>query len=1429
MFLKKALSLVLSLLLAFNYQSLSFAQSAASVLNLPQPGTMIGLTLAYVPVIAKGLSVHPENPILFDFIFDTGNSGLTAKDPGLKIESEKLVKYFLASLTVPDDDQWVNLSPYEKDHIVPGQLGQTEMGRDMLAQDYILKQLTASLIYPEKQLGKEFWNKVYSKAQQLYGSTEVPVNTFNKVWIVANKADVYVHGNTAFVTGAYLKVMLEEDYLSLGKHNGISNQKGSNTLGSQVIREVVIPELEKEVNQGKNFANLRQIFYSMILATWYKKNLKEALLNQVYSNKAKINGVDVEDKTIKEQIYQQYLQAYKKGVFNYIKEDVKINGQSVARKYFSGGVAPNLGVSHAMIVRTTIGRDADLAGQYVQARVTTPKVTAGETSAAMTVTTEPRKVIGQLAKDGSFGMTKLDNSLERFLKLQGFVYTFLKKVDGQDTIKRMSLEEEKPVFLDNQGKEIGNFDVSNPHGGAFHFIRDTLDNLYIVVVNPAMTVASPATVSAAMTSPLHEQLGREYMSFANGHKGVLPQPIHPIKRFFRIADIKREKKGLDLLSLSEEERRVEDQVAWNEIIRLSKNNEKIAAGVMAAGAASRALKGRLPFTFVRAMKDDPDQFVDQTKFSQADIKIINEQFAGDYKGYVRSLDPAIDAQHDVLNSILHESKALLPTNKEPINGKWYNFLGYNALNIKKINDQLEAIGLNRVFIFKVMANESNYKKILDNLVRNNFFGLKVSLVKDVQGNVVDIDHMDPSNEIILYSQGTGYRVVAPVATVEDQWRKDKKLIEQAVALSATDPTKSGGLLAKTQLASETDYLQALEFSKKYEGKVLYDTAVPEGHGERFHAQFETYTVGPKVPNLVLDVVRKIRYDYFHNIDNMATIDDDWISIFGWMLRNDKKVVFESSLKPVAESAGGGFDVTDIVDSTGKVIAKDVVRQTEGAETDASLNPTVSPNYDRTAEEARSKEIIDGVANQGPVNNASELSVSPTIETLRAGGDAFSANLPQAMREELAATLEEAIRSGKLDLNLKKFADASRQAYGFLSTPKVVAYQNSELAPQKQKVLSIVSETLAWNSQLGFLANNGVGVVLTGSVVDTEERGLPAEKQRFNPFKQRVDVDNPLASESRQKQTIRMLDGELLSSRTIDFGKKVVRDLKKISMIATKSAELVVKDYNKNETYQALYLTSVKEEWYTPLNILLNGHLKEAKQALKVGKAVERLGDEAKAQWSLFAGYLAVKYNLDWNSFDLLRRNLDNIARIENDLKKFDGHSLKVIGSDNEVQPIMQDSKRMWDLWIESDSAMISDIDPQIISAATEAGLSIGGLLSEFTESHLHGGGSFQDYVKARIAEAHAQVRKNEESGEVDKATVSTPKKYGGIDLNSKNIQMDVYGDKIDIKFDPAMIAQFKSGDFSGVHPVIINITPILSIFPLLGLKEDEELGRLAKV
>ena len=45
--------------------------------------------------------------------------------------------------------------------------------------------------------------------------TNLPVNTFNKVWILPDQAQVFENGKGAFVTKSTLKVMLDEDYAAL--------------------------------------------------------------------------------------------------------------------------------------------------------------------------------------------------------------------------------------------------------------------------------------------------------------------------------------------------------------------------------------------------------------------------------------------------------------------------------------------------------------------------------------------------------------------------------------------------------------------------------------------------------------------------------------------------------------------------------------------------------------------------------------------------------------------------------------------------------------------------------------------------------------------------------------------------------------------------------------------------------------------------------------------------------------------------------------------------------------------------------------------------------------------------------------------------------------------------------------------------------------
>ncbi len=346
----KFVCLLIAFCFSFSYvipSGVVYAQVlSSSVAGLPPVGTMVSLSDVFAPAVVKGITIHPDNPFEFDFIIDTGDSGLTGE--GLRKESVKLIKYFLSALTIPDDEMWVNLSPYQKDKIVPDGFGKTDMGRDLLAQDYLLKQLTASIVYPESEIGKRFWDRVYAKAKQLYGVDDIPMNTFNKVWIVADRAVVYEKDNTAYVVDSHLKVMMEEDYIALQRNLG-NDKFGMGAVASRdvseiskvsadVMREVVLPELEKEVNEGKNFARLRAIYNSVILASWYKDNLRRSLLGQVYVNKGKLKGVEIEDKDVAQKIYKQYLEAFKKGVYNYIKEDFdEDTKQVIPRKYFSGG------------------------------------------------------------------------------------------------------------------------------------------------------------------------------------------------------------------------------------------------------------------------------------------------------------------------------------------------------------------------------------------------------------------------------------------------------------------------------------------------------------------------------------------------------------------------------------------------------------------------------------------------------------------------------------------------------------------------------------------------------------------------------------------------------------------------------------------------------------------------------------------------------------------------------------------------------------------------------------------------------------------------------------------------------------------------------------------------------------------------------------
>jgi hypothetical protein len=274
----------------------------------------------------RGIRFNPNDPLKLVFLIDSGD--------GKKVDKEvvsKLVRYFLAGLTMPLDKLWVNLSPYEKNRIVDDRVALTELGTDMLKQDYILKQLAASLTYPKTEVGRKYWDEA-SKVNAL------AIPGLAKVWIVPGAADVYQKDNGVVITNSSLKVMLESDYIAY-QQTGTQVSKDSSLIPgtTQAMRRVILPAINDEVNHGRNFSPLRQIYSSLILALWFKEKFKKSFY-QNYIDAKQIKGIDLSDNDAKEKIYADYVKAFSRGAYNFTqRERGGISGFKV-RRYFAGGV-----------------------------------------------------------------------------------------------------------------------------------------------------------------------------------------------------------------------------------------------------------------------------------------------------------------------------------------------------------------------------------------------------------------------------------------------------------------------------------------------------------------------------------------------------------------------------------------------------------------------------------------------------------------------------------------------------------------------------------------------------------------------------------------------------------------------------------------------------------------------------------------------------------------------------------------------------------------------------------------------------------------------------------------------------------------------------------------------------------------------------------
>jgi len=271
---------------------------------LPSPTCLLLRSRTYEAPLLKGLRFDPAQPQYITFFID----GEDAADVS-RSQAKKQIEYFLAALTMPQDDIWVNLSPYEKERMIPDALSKTALGRDLLAQDYLLKLFSSSMTHPDTESGRVYWEHMAALGNGVQSKGA------GKVFVVPKQYEILVDGDVACIGSTSIDVAFENDQLAM--------------------RECVLPKIKAEVETGEQFAYLRQMFNSIALAIWFKQTY--GAVYRGYIDGKHLAGIERGDASYAREVFSKYERSFVRGVYDCRRQNTE-NGRRVVRQYFSGGI-----------------------------------------------------------------------------------------------------------------------------------------------------------------------------------------------------------------------------------------------------------------------------------------------------------------------------------------------------------------------------------------------------------------------------------------------------------------------------------------------------------------------------------------------------------------------------------------------------------------------------------------------------------------------------------------------------------------------------------------------------------------------------------------------------------------------------------------------------------------------------------------------------------------------------------------------------------------------------------------------------------------------------------------------------------------------------------------------------------------------------------
>ena len=329
MTLKKAFKrgLAFIIVFCFIFEQTGFAQVIPQV-SLPSGNILASPADKFHPIHLRYVDFD-QTARSFNILLDKGDVK-ESKQPAIEQAARDLMTYFFTGVQLPSSSFWVNLRPDSPDRVIDDSLAKTDIGRIMLAADVQLKKDLAAYTSPKTKEGREYWDKLYKKAEELFGNEDVSIPTVTRPWIVPNEIILRDTGTNAYIYKATLKVLLESDYLkdNAAQQSADGRFKTLNDYSSQLIRESILPKLSKDVNISKRYAPLRQVYYSLILAQWFKA--KHTEIHEISNLASAIPWS-------KETYFKQYQDSFQKGEYN-VQEAVQTPYGQTIRQYFSGGI-----------------------------------------------------------------------------------------------------------------------------------------------------------------------------------------------------------------------------------------------------------------------------------------------------------------------------------------------------------------------------------------------------------------------------------------------------------------------------------------------------------------------------------------------------------------------------------------------------------------------------------------------------------------------------------------------------------------------------------------------------------------------------------------------------------------------------------------------------------------------------------------------------------------------------------------------------------------------------------------------------------------------------------------------------------------------------------------------------------------------------------